>query len=60
MLIFLIYVIGLWIISKVSTLARIRQNQYSLLLNLQRKTLKYLGINKKYGDMEIKQHSKLK
>ena len=53
MLIFLIYVIGLWIVSEVSTLVMIRQNQYSLILNLERKTLKL-----KYVD--IQQHSVVK
>ena len=37
---------------------RIRQNQYSLLLNLKIKTFKKLNI--KYGNIQIKQHSKVK
>ena len=54
MKIFVIYVTGLWI---VCTLVRIRENQYFLLLNLKGKLLRlYI----KYGDIQVKQHSKVK
>ena len=54
---FLIYAIVSWIISQGSTLIRKRQNQYSLLLNLNRKKIKKINI--KYGDIQIRQHWKV-
>ena len=54
---FLIYVTVSWIISQGSTLIRKRQNQYSLLLNLNRKKIKKINI--KYGDIQIRQHWKV-
>ena len=43
--------------NKLYTLVRVKQNQYCLLLNLKGKIQK---IFIKYGDIQIKQHSKIK